>query len=94
MLEEKEIPTDVIEYLKKSWNPSELQSLLSKLTLKPSQLLRKKEPLVKKLKLDIENEELIFQALLNYPILIERPILVCGQKAVIGRPLENLNLIL
>ncbi len=67
----------------------ELKELLEKLGMKPSELVRKKEKLYKELELKDKSEEEILEAMCQYPRLIERPILVKGSKAVLGRPPER-----
>lgn len=77
----------IIEYLKEPLAAGELKSLASKLGLKPSQFLRKGE--YKKLDISIaETEEGIIQQMEQYPVLMERPIVINGDRARIGRPPE------
>jgi arsenate reductase len=89
LLQNHKIEPKVIEYLKSPFTSTQLQDVLSKLKLKPSQLIRRKEDLVKKLKLDLENEKQILTAMIEHPELIERPIVILGDKGVLGRPPEN-----
>lgn len=81
---EKKKP-EIVEYLKTPPSATELKLLLKKLGLSVQQIIRKKEPLFiekdKKL-----NDEKWIDVLIKNPILIERPIVVKGNKAVIGRP--------
>ncbi|MEJ8802647.1 arsenate reductase (glutaredoxin) [Pontibacter sp. H249] len=80
----------VVEYLKTPPTGTELKDLLQKLNLKPEQLLRKGEQLYKdeyKGK-QLTDEEWI-QVMVENPVLIERPIVVKDNKAVLGRPPEN-----
>lgn len=90
LLQKHKIEPKVIEYLKSPFTSSQLQDVLTKLKLKPSQLIRRKEDLVKKLKLDLENEKQVLDAMVNHPELIERPIVVSGSNAALGRPPENI----
>jgi arsenate reductase len=83
---------EIIKYLEKPPTFNELVSLLKKLNFKPLELVRQKE------KIWIENfknikmtEEAIIQALVTYPILIERPIVISGNKAIIGREIVKLT---
>jgi arsenate reductase len=93
LLQKHKIEPKVIEYLKSPFTSTQLQDVLTKLKLKPSQLIRRKEDLVKKLKLDLENEKQVLSAMVEHPELIERPIVIAGNTGVLGRPPENvLNL--
>ncbi len=90
-LKDKNIEFKVREYLKEPPTKEELEEVLEKLNLKPSELIRKKETIFKELNLkDASNEELI-EAMIKYPKLIERPIIINKEKAVIARPLENVK---
>jgi arsenate reductase len=81
----------VVEYLKTPFTPLELRILLAKLNLKPLEIIRKKEALFREkfCQLNLNDDEWI-QLLSENPILIERPIGVKGNKAVVGRPPEAL----
>jgi arsenate reductase len=78
---------EIIEYLKKIPTKKELKDILSKLGLKALEIVRQKEGLfIKKFKgKKFTNEEWI-QILIENPILIERPIVIDGYKAIIARP--------
>jgi arsenate reductase len=85
----------VIEYLKTPPTDNELKSILKKLGMKARDLIRKKEPLfIEKFSGKKYSEDQWIKTLVKNPILIERPIIVKGNKAVIGRPTENINQIL
>lgn len=92
LLEERGVNAHVIEYLKTPPSAAGLQELLDKLGMEPRELMRTKEALYKAKKLDdpsLTDSQLI-QAMVDNPILIERPIAVSDDgKAVIGRPPEN-----
>ena len=81
---------EVIEYLNHVPSKEELTELLDKLGLKATQILRKGETIFKEnyKGKELENEEWI-EAMVQYPKLIERPIVVKGDKAILGRPPEN-----
>lgn len=83
-------------YLSDAISFSELEQIIKKLRIKPIDLVRKKEPLIKEKNLSIKDmtDKEIIETLLKYPILIERPILVTNNKAVIGRPPELIKTIL
>ena len=85
----------IIEYLKDTPSANDLSVILSKLNLKPEQVLRKSEKLFKE---EYKDKKLSDQAWINAmvenPVLIERPIVVKGNKAIIGRPPEKVNSLL
>ena len=81
---------EVVEYLKTPPTASELKELLQMLKLKPEQLLRKGEQLYKdKYKNEQLTDDELIQVMAENPVLIERPIVVKDNKAVLGRPPEN-----
>ena len=90
IIEEKGASPEIIEYLKTPPSKQELQTILSKLGIQASQLVRKGEAIYKEnfKGKDISEAEWL-DILVEYPKLIERPIVVEGNKAVIGRPPEN-----
>lgn len=90
LLEKKGIKPQVIEYLKTPPSATELKTLVEKLGISPRQLLRKGEAPYKDLKLSDEklSDAALIKAMAENPILIERPIVVNGKKAALGRPPE------
>lgn len=78
----------VIEYLKEPPDRAHLLQLLELMNLRPSQLLREKEPLVAELGLVGASEEAILSAMAEHPILINRPIVVTAIGATLCRPSE------
>lgn len=96
LLEEKGIAPTVIEYLQTPPDAKTLDGFLKKLGMEPRELMRKGEAPYKELNLKDEGKsrgELI-QAMIDNPILIERPIVVNGSKVALGRPPENVLRIL
>jgi arsenate reductase len=91
LLEEKGIQPDIIEYLKVAPTKAELESVLNLLSLGPRELMRKGEAIYKELNLKDTslNDEQLIAAMLENPILIERPIVLANDKAAIGRPPES-----
>ncbi|WP_271408850.1 arsenate reductase (glutaredoxin) [Pseudomonas sp. Q1-7] len=81
----------VVRYLETPPSAAELRDLLAKLGLSARQLLRTGEDEYKALNLDDAalSEEQLIAAMVTHPKLIERPILVAGNKAVVGRPPEK-----
>ncbi len=89
ILEDNNCEIEVREYLKKTPTKKELKDLLAKLGCKAFDLVRKKEPLfVKKFLNKKFSEQEWIQILFEHPVLIERPIIIDGYKAIIGRPPE------
>jgi arsenate reductase (glutaredoxin) len=88
LLEKKGVKPEVVEYLKTPPNAAELRQLLTKLGLSPRQLLRKKE--AKEAGLDKSNlsDAQLIAGMAKHPITIERPIVVKGNHAALGRPPE------
>ena len=94
-LNKKNVHPEVREYLKDALAHHELRTILDKLQMRPEELMRKNEAIFKsEIKgKKLTDDELIIK-MIEYPKLIERPILVHGDKAVIGRPAENFMSIL
>jgi arsenate reductase len=89
------IEPKVVEYLKTPPTAKELKAIVAKLGIKPEELVRKGEDIYKeKFAGKTLTDAQWIQALAANPILIERPIVVRGDKAVIGRPPENVEKIL
>jgi arsenate reductase len=91
LLEERGIKPKVIEYLVTPPTEAELKRLLKLLGISPRELLRTKEEEYKQAKLDkpdVTDVEII-RAMIKHPRLMERPIVVVGNKAALGRPPEN-----
>lgn len=91
LLQDKGITPDVVLYLETPPDAKTLQDLLKKLGMQPRELMRHKEPEYKELGLDntaLSDAQLI-DAMVQCPKLIERPIVVHGKKAAIGRPPEQ-----
>ena len=80
---------EIIPYLTETPTFEELKSLLQKLNLTPLQLIRTKEKIwIENYKGKDLNDDQIIQAMVDNPILIERPIVIKDGKAIIGRDLE------
>ena len=90
LLEERGLEPVVIEYLKQPLTKEGLRALTSKLGIRPEQLVRKGEDVYKQSYKDKAlSDEQWLAALAANPILIERPIVVYGERAVIGRSPEK-----
>ena len=90
LLQNNSTEIEVVEYLKHTPTVEELKDVLQKLGMKPEDLIRKGEPVYKEqfAGKDLSDDQWL-QAMIKNPVLIERPIVVKGDKAVIGRPPEN-----
>ena len=92
LLESKNIDANIVKYLETAPSKEQLQDVLKKLNMKASQLLRTGEEIYSELKLNqINDENELIEIMVKNPILIERPIIIKGDKAVIARPIENLS---
>lgn len=85
---------EIIEYLKSPPNPEQLKELLKLLGISAAELARKKEAAFSELNLKNAGEDELLAAMSQNPKLIERPIVVSGQRAVLGRPPENVQALL
>lgn len=86
---------EIIKYLDNTPSIDELKTIIKKLEIKPIELIRKNEAIWKeKFKGKEMTDEQLVEAMMNNPKLIERPIVINGNRAVIGRPLENIKNIL
>jgi arsenate reductase len=95
LLEEKGIEAEIIEYLKTPPTEKELKGVLRNLGLKPMDIIRTKEPLfIEKYKGKKKSDAEWIKIMCKNPILIERPIVIEGNKAVVGRPPQNIFTIL
>lgn len=91
-LESKNQSFEVVKYLENPLNYEELSALIQKLNLSPIELIRTKESIwIENYKGKTLPNEDIIAAMVAHPILIERPIVVYKDKAVIARPLTNLD---
>ncbi|MDD1612681.1 MAG: arsenate reductase (glutaredoxin) [Methylococcaceae bacterium] len=96
LLRDKGIEPEIVEYLKTPPSADELEEILQKLGIEPRDLMRKKEKPYDEHDLfdkSLDRQALI-RAMVEHPILIERPIVIIGEKAAIGRPPENVLAIL
>lgn len=89
ILTERGVETDVVEYLQTPPTSDEIRAVLAKLALGPRDLVRTSEPVYAELALDEATDDELVEAMAAHPILIERPVVVAGGKAVIGRPPER-----
>ena len=85
------IQPTIVEYLKTPLNKLELESISRLLKKRPKDFVRKNETDFKEnnIKDIIENDIELINKMVNFPKIIERPIIIYKDKAVIGRPPEN-----
>lgn len=91
IINNKGVEVDIVEYLANPPSKQELQSVLKALNLKPQDIMRKKEAEYKEAGLDdlkLSEADQI-EKMIQFPKVIERPIVIKGNRAVIGRPPEN-----
>jgi arsenate reductase len=89
LLRERGIEPQVIEYLKDPPGADELCRLLVKLQMRPQQLLRAKEAREAGLDASSLTDDALVEAMAAHPAVIERPIVVAGDRARLGRPPER-----
>jgi len=91
-LTQEKVDFEVFNYLKSPLSKVELLELLRKLNMKPSELVRRNELIFKEaMKSGVLTDDKILQLMLDHPKLIERPIVEVNGKAVLARPIENLE---
>lgn len=91
LLHERGLEPEITEYLIHPPTSDELLSILEMLEMQPRDLMRKNETSYREVGLDdqsLDNQSLI-QAMIEHPVLIERPIVLANGRAAIGRPPEN-----
>ena len=86
---ENNIQPTIRLYLDDPLSLEEIRNLLIKLDTTADQIVRKNEEVYKKLNLKDSDQDLLIANISKNPILLERPIVVKGEKAIIGRPPEN-----
>lgn len=87
ILQDNKVNVEIIEYLKDVPTKAELQEIIAKLGIKAEDLIRKNEAVYKeKYKGKALNDSQWIDAMIAEPKLIERPIVIKGDKAIIGRP--------
>ena len=89
LLEELGISLVVVEYLKTPPGHTEIRKIIEKLRLRPRDIVRKTEAEKAGIDPDLLSAEEMIAAIAAHPEIMERPIVINGDKAVIGRPPEN-----
>lgn len=92
IIKNKGVEVDIVEYLKNPLSEGELSEIVSKLGISAQDLIRKGESVYKENYKGKEmSESEWIKAMAQNPVLMERPVVVKGNKAVLGRPPENVN---
>ena len=92
ILKNKNIKFEIVQYLKNVPTKNDLIIVCKKLNLRPKNILRKGEKDYKENNISniLENDDKILDMMITFPKIIERPIIIIEDKAVIGRPPENI----
>jgi arsenate reductase (glutaredoxin) len=88
LLREKGVEPNIIEYLKTPYTAEQLKKLLGQLKMPAKRLVRKKEAAAAGIDPEALSEDALIEAMARNPIIVERPIVVSGRKAALGRPPE------
>jgi arsenate reductase len=86
LLEEKGVEVEIFKYLDEELSVDDIKKLLKKIGASPKDIIRTKETIYKELNLKEANEEELIEAMAKHHKLIERPIVIKDNKAILGRP--------
>ena len=91
ILENSEHEYEIVDYMNKPPTPKQLESLSRKMQISAREFIRCREAIFRDLNLKphLDDDDILFKHMSKYPQLIERPIVVKGDKAVLGRPSER-----
>lgn len=91
LLRERGVEPEIVEYLKTPPAVEELEAVLDKLGMEPRDLMRRKEAPYREAGLDDPElgRRALVEAMAAHPVLIERPVVLAGAKAALGRPPES-----
>ncbi|MGE0257347.1 MAG: arsenate reductase (glutaredoxin) [Alphaproteobacteria bacterium] len=89
LLREKGIEPEIVEYLKTPYTAAQLKQLLAQLGVPAKALIRRKEAAAAGIDPNAISEDELVRAMADHPIVVERPIVVSGGKAALGRPPEK-----
>tara|TARA_Y100001970_G_C13855440_1_gene661438 strand:+ start:97 stop:393 length:297 start_codon:yes stop_codon:yes gene_type:complete len=92
ILEDNNIPHTIINYINNPMNIKDLKRLSQLLELRPKDFIRSKDPIYKELKIEhiINDDEKLFTLISKNPKLLERPIAIKNNRAIICRPAEKI----
>ena len=88
LLRDKGVEPVIVEYLKTPYTAAQLKALLGQLKLPAKRLVRKKEAAAAGIDPEVLSEDTLIEAMVEHPIIVERPIVVSGGRAALGRPPE------
>ncbi len=88
LITDRQIEPEIVDYLEEPPTPEDLKRIIAMLGVTARDLLRTTEPVYKDAELDDDSltDDEIIEAICEYPELLQRPIVIAGDKAVIGRP--------
>ena len=91
-MRDNSIEPNIVNYIKNPLDNKYIEQISEMLSLHPNQFMRKKEQAFKDYKIDehLDDDKKLISFMANFPKLIERPIIIRNEKAVIGRPIENI----
>lgn len=91
ILQDNKCEAEVVKYLEAAPDKNQIKTVLKMLGITPRELMRTKEDIYKELNLnDEKRDEALIEAMAKHPELIERPIIIKGNRAIIGRPVERI----
>lgn len=91
ILEANNLQAEVVKYLESTPSVTQIKEILKMLDITPRELMRTKEDIYKELNLQDETDNnALIQAMAKNPKLIERPVIIKGNKAIIGRPTDKI----
>lgn len=93
-LREAGVEPTVIKYLDLGWTREQLRQLFADAGLTPGQAVRKREALYKELNLAEADDDALLDAMVEHPMLVERPFVVTDKGTRLARPVENIDEIL
>mgnify|MGYP000070005015 FL=1 len=84
---------EIIDYMNAPPSPDELKILADKMGFRAREFIRRRESIFKELDLQphLDDDDMLFKNMSEHPRLIERPIVVKGDRAVLGRPTDNIE---
>lgn len=94
MIRDKGVEPTVVKYLDSPWDETGLRALLSDAGLTPSRAVRRREQLYKDLGLANADDETLLAAMVEHPILVERPFVVTARGTVLARPADSVDSVL